>query len=236
MSLKTIFATIAVILIVGSALSFGAYKVYAFFFLPDYAWNQKITLVVDTPDGIKTGSAITRVEWKQNHFFKDGGNWWRKVYGEATYVDLGGGRYLFATIGESSTSTMAIRTLQPGYPRRWSFEDFYEEFTSLKKPLVIPEDKYPLLVTFGNINEPESVMQITSNTIRDIIGENISIKTIIVEETIESETYDNLPKSMNWIKKFYNKRLDGQRFGNLNSENKFANSISSGAFRNRKPK
>jgi len=198
-SRKRLFATIAVILIVGSAASFGAYKFYAFFFLPDYAWNQKITLVVDTPDGIKTGSAVTRVEWKRNHIFKDGGNWWRKVYGEATYVDLGNGKYLFATIGESTTTTMAIRTLQPGYPRNWSFKEFYEDFKNLKKPLIVSKDNYPLLLTFGDINEPASVMQVTHNNIEDVLGEEISVKKITIEATKKNVTLNRISSKINCL-------------------------------------
>lgn len=62
-----------------------------------WEWNQKLTIEVITPDGVKSGSAVTHVRWQEENSV---GNYPSSYYGEATVVDLGNGRYLFALLGE----------------------------------------------------------------------------------------------------------------------------------------
>lgn len=62
-----------------------------------WSWNQKLTLVVSTPDGERSGSAVTKIVWQERNSV---GNFPGSYKGEATVVDLGNGRYLFALLGE----------------------------------------------------------------------------------------------------------------------------------------
>jgi hypothetical protein len=59
-----------------------------------YSWRQKLTVVVSTPDGDKTGSAVTEVSWWPNRFSGLWGSKWESSHdGEAVVVDLGVGRH-----------------------------------------------------------------------------------------------------------------------------------------------
>ena len=160
----------------------------------DYAWNQKLTIVVETPDGIKTGSAVTRVTWNKNHFFKDGGPWWRKVYGESAYVDMDDGKYLFATIGQD-TSSIALRSLEPRYPRRGAVGVIYKEFANLKEPLVLVLKHYPTLVTFDDINDPKTVRKVDPYDLDATFG-CTQTQRIVAGLTYDS---DNIPRDENGL-------------------------------------
>lgn len=74
---------------------------------PDtWRWNQKLTVEVSTPEGVRSGSAVTEVIWQERNRT---GNFPGSYRGEATVVDLGKGRCLFALIGEQ-TRYLALRT------------------------------------------------------------------------------------------------------------------------------
>lgn len=67
---------------------------------PTYIWNQKLTLAVDTPGSVKTGSSVVNisVEFQPGYWISPDGVVVRRLRGEATVVDLGGGRYRFALV------------------------------------------------------------------------------------------------------------------------------------------
>lgn len=128
----------------------------------DYSWNQKITIVVDTPDGIKTSSAITRVERESNffihYFFKDGSppKYIYKQFGEAAFVELGDGKYLFALLPYSSRSGRLARSL---YRSNLNWYTSMDDLVDLP-PKTLSIEQYPMLVAFADINDPGSIQQV----------------------------------------------------------------------------
>jgi hypothetical protein len=68
-----------------------------------FEWNQKITVEVETPDGLRSGSSVQHVVWNAGSAYPgmDGPSAASTVTGEAVVVDLGGGKYLFALLNGS---------------------------------------------------------------------------------------------------------------------------------------
>lgn len=67
---------------------------------PTGTFQYKITAEVMTPDGLKTGSSVIEVSYSSVHPLPNPGLWRSdSVTGEAVYVDLGGGKNLFITLG-----------------------------------------------------------------------------------------------------------------------------------------
>lgn len=64
-----------------------------------WKWNQKLTVEVTTPDGVKTGSAVSSVSWSKKSSSLTF-NYAASYRGEATVVEVAPGKYLFALIGE----------------------------------------------------------------------------------------------------------------------------------------
>ena len=64
-----------------------------------YEWNQKLTVTVETPSGEVSGSSVTHVSavGGGKRYGMDGANSFIKYTGEVPFVDLSGGRYVFAT-------------------------------------------------------------------------------------------------------------------------------------------
>ena len=192
--------------------------------LTPYAWRQKLTLVVETPDGIKTGSAVTEVTWTKNHFFKDGGAWWTKVVGEAAFVELGEGKYVFATINNDFDPRMAPK-LVSNNPYRESFDEIYRRVQNVTKPTPIQPDDYPLLVTFEDIEDPASVTKVTSENFEELFGDGYALKEINLVTTTNTITNGHVTKVLEWFEKVNGTMLDGSRYVSINAENKLANKL-----------
>lgn len=56
------------------------------------SYRQRITVEVDTPEGVMTGSSVSEVKWR----YSSRGSSRASSRGEAVAVDLPGGRTLFA--------------------------------------------------------------------------------------------------------------------------------------------
>ncbi len=174
-----------------------------------YAWNQKLTVTVMTPQGERSGSAVTRVTAGVNQKPMMGNLLSFGVNGEATLVDLGQGKFLFALLspGGSWTSTEYLAELVfaadlpnrpvPGYPD--GANQNYEVLQSLRKERSIPQKHYPLLVTFTDINDPKSVKEVKPGKLSDAFGPGYSLKSITLEITDEPVTKGKIIKICKWL-------------------------------------
>lgn len=94
-------------------LLYGCYSL----FNPTYSWRQKLTLVVETPEGPKTGASVVGISVTFRAFrpLPDIPVSYYSYRGEATVVDLGDGRYLFALLkGSVPLARKVFRDQLPG--------------------------------------------------------------------------------------------------------------------------
>ncbi len=143
--------------------------IYLYFY--PYSWNQKLMLEVETPDGVRSGTAVTSIEWRNNPF---SGGWGgarmhQKTIGEAVVVDLGDGQYLFALLGGETTANFATQLVMDTTKRAWSAEAFKGVHT-LPRPAIVPPKLYPMLVTFNDINDPASVREVDPDDLDAVFG------------------------------------------------------------------
>ena len=169
-----------------------------------YDWHQKLTVEVETPDGVKSGSAVTSVSWWKNEFFKDGAAYQTKYQGEAVVVDLGSGRYLFALLrpprdDEEYIANLATRALYDTKERTWGDEAFKRVMVT-KDLIKVPEIVYPLLVTFADISDPKSVQKVDAANLAASFGAGYKIKSITLEITSEEVTAGKVEELLGWLK------------------------------------
>lgn len=159
-----------------------------------------MTVEVETPDGIVTGSSVTNVEWSRSFFgtiWQDAPQWISKVQGEAVMVDLGGGRYLFALMGGSNNDKYMTRLVMNVFLDmfgRSSVKGTYQHIQDLQEPLTVPQKLYPLLITFTNIDDPKTVTQVDPQDLTASFGEGHSLKNITLEITDDHVTRGQVEK------------------------------------------
>lgn len=125
---------------------------------PSYRWHQKVTVVVETPQGVVSGSSVTKVVYKNlMQFFGMGPVRSISTRGQVPIVDLGDGKYLFALIFQDEW--FPINAFEPViFDRKELYaSNVYNYFGSAFQ---ISQERYPLLVTFGDINDPKTAREV----------------------------------------------------------------------------
>ena len=167
--------------------------------------RYKMTVTVETPEGIKTGSAVREVTVTHGLALMPQMHDIPKVNGEAVVVDLGKRGVLFAlmkgaTLGEDYGADIPVYALG-GRDKKGKAE--------------LPPALYPIFVHFKDINDPktlENVISVSSNgrlgdtgnitqdRMDEIFGKGVSLKRVEIESTDEPITH--------LIKKYHIPRAD----------------------------
>ena len=186
---------------------------------PTHSFRYKVTVNVETPEGLKSGYAVREFIIMQQPITSPH----ETLRGEAVVVDLGHRGVLFAVIG-SDDEYVVFKTFpseRGGLTRAGA--RYYER---LKAKAALAPLYYPLLVTFTDINDPKTVtvayqtitgvdheksgMQFKANGVEDrmadLFGEGVRLQSIVVEMTRESVTVGVIDKHIS--KAFWDKYGD----------------------------
>ena len=190
-----------------------------------YSWRYKMTVEVETPEGIKTGSAVREVEVtfkpRPGHY-PSGYLAKHKMKGEAVIVDLGERGILFATI--TPDSYPEVTETFPGPPAfTIAGAEYYSQLEQNAQPL--SPKRYPQIVMFQNISDPKSVklvkgrefdirkqQEIAIDNFEEIFGKNTNLKNISIETTDQSVEW-KIQRWLPWIDDIDGGYLDGQFSG-----------------------
>lgn len=159
-----------------------------------YRWKQKITVVVETPEGERSGSSVQlakggRLKYKVP---TGGSSASLTIRGEATVVELPGGRYLFALLrGDSwrgdATDLVPLRVAPGAGP-----ESAKALSTSAAVPVgqrfELSGEGSPMLVTFANLNDLKTVEWVDPNDLAKTFGPGYRLKSMTLEITDEKVT------------------------------------------------
>jgi hypothetical protein len=199
----------------------------------NWSWNQKLELRVMTPDGEVSGSAVMRASYGFRPEWWGWGDRGRSIIGhsgEAAFVEVAPGRYLFAIMSQNDPEMAYETFIGPITTSREERIEGFDRLYRLRETRTLPRELYPTLVTFRDINDPASVEKVDPDDLEAIFGAGYRLNAINLEITDENRTSGRLNKILTWINEYYDKRLDGGRYGYLYSKNRFANSLSAGSF------
>jgi hypothetical protein len=187
---------------------------------PTVTLRYRLTLEAMTPDGPKTGSSVIEVSYGSEFNLNGGrrkGRW--HVTGEAVPLDLGQGKYLFATLTDNAsgrpntltdgsfngaTDAHYLPVIVFGLKWDWGEETKLPPQIAAAEaagPKDVPLYNLPTLVTFKDINDPATVELVNPSMINEVFGPGY----LLVRATL-SVTHDR-PNSvietvLNWPEKF----------------------------------
>ncbi|WP_198507666.1 hypothetical protein [Qipengyuania seohaensis] len=168
---------------------------------PDYRY--RLTVEVDTPEGVRSGSSVIEVEQSMGRTAMSGFGKRinRRARGEAVSVDLPDGRTLFALLRSEDDVDWASVVMQTAAPQiaGESFEEKFDNMLLIKGERVLPRywppypgglviSGYPMLVTFEDLDDPTSVMRVDPDDLAATFGEGVSLKRITVAITQDPVT------------------------------------------------
>ena len=167
-----------------------------------YSWSQKLTLVVETPEGEVSGSSTVHVAWHNDRdLFGDAPHWRSEVRGEATVVELGDGKYLFALIG--GAERQALRVFHEGrFPRDTDgLAPIIRKVAAQRHGVsrrVRPE-AMPLLISFTDISDPMTVARVDPDNLAATFGPGYALKLATLEITDEPLTEGEVERILPWF-------------------------------------
>jgi hypothetical protein len=192
----------------------------------EHEWHEKLTLVVQTPAGEVSGSAVTKVIAAFNNI-PLGNEVAFGVLGEATVVEVAPGQYLFALLGNGQLFPDAARDRFRGMSRK---EWLYEIPKQTEGVSLLP-NHMPMLVTFADVADPTSVKLVDPTNLAATFGPGVALTGALLEITDEPITEGQVGAVLGWLCDYQseNRRLDGN--GSMGSiGNDLHNTLGTGRF------
>ena len=165
---------------------------------PFGAWNYRMTINVETPEGIKTGSVVREVYVATGPDLLPQAHSYVRVKGEAVVIDLGPRGLLFAimrndTLGVDYGKNVFLSMFgKHGYNGSTTPTGVWHlNVLSLLKSGTTKQlepDYFPILVRFRDINDPKSVERVDPNNLAATFGEGVKLLGATIEITDEPIT------------------------------------------------
>jgi len=180
------------------AMSFIIFKLI----YPTYSWHQKLTVEIETPDGLVSGFSVVQstMDIQSGFGLPEAGGGVKSWKGEATIVELPSGKYLFVLLGDP------VAMAQYSF-----FEEILEDpkarikkismskIEGLRESRPLLRDRYPLFVTFDDLDDPASVKLVDPDDLAATFGEGYALKSITLEITDEEVTRGEVLKVLDYF-------------------------------------
>lgn len=229
-----------------------SYATWSYFY-PTSKLHAKITIDVETPEGLKTGSSVQEVIYSLEPCpvcNTAGPKLRRNVRGEAVAVDIGSRGVLFAILvgganGQPSSDLITPETVMSIFAPEQNLAraSAVRSLGRISGKAEIPRHQLPFLVRFTDIADPKTVEAVDPDYLAGKFGQGVKL----VKATIEivpsgwwpfsafghsgTPVTTGIEKRLPWLPDFYDKLLDGDRTHYAGAENRLANSLGSGSFK-----
>ena len=166
----------------------------------NWEWNQRLVLEVETPEGVVSNGSIVEVrasrdpEWL---LMEGAGGIRSDVRGEASFVEVAPGRYLFALLSGGGEAQMARNLFFPD--RELSNAEAYQKLEDFAGSSVLARESYPRLVTFTDIADPETVRRVDPDDLAASFGPGYRLKSMTLEITDEPVTKGAVERVLGWM-------------------------------------
>ena len=196
--------------------------------LPLTPYRYRLTIEVDTPQGLRSGSSVIDVRTWTSNGWPDSGIT-SSVRGEGVAVDLPNGQTLFALLdGEDGQGAAAYaeNAYEPVLAKKVgplglhvSEGDLLRELKRQREPMVLPRKVvgrfreprpiYPFFVRFRDLRDPASVEQVDPDDLAASFGTGFKLRRIVVQITDDPIT-EGMKARLPWLPHYYDKVLDGK--------------------------
>lgn len=193
-----------------------------------------MTVVVETPDGIVTGSSVVQIDAR---LYPNGQPITNNIAsfhfsGEAVAVEVAEGEWLFALL--HPYPAILIHPTRPDLfgdtPQR-DYRNWMPDIPNETDPVAMPEEYWPRFVTFTDINNPVTVVGVDPSDLSASFGEGVRLVEVTLEVTEDEVDFRGISSALLWLESLDGGALDGSRYSSINAENRLANDLSLYDFR-----
>ena len=209
----------------------------------DDVYRFRVTVEVQTPQGVRTGSSVWQISPHVEAHPMAGSGVQLAFRGEAVAVDLPDGQTLFALMtGADGNGEYAQRmpgnalfsplASDPPGTTPSGFRKSAELYPNAIRTvgLVNSGDALPMLVQFRDIRDPMSVEKVDPTNLAGKFGPGVALKRIVIETTDDPVT-TGIEKRLGWLSDFAMRkaRLNGSTSVAISS-NDLSDNLESGSF------
>jgi hypothetical protein len=174
-------------------------------------YRYKLTLSLDTPDGVKTGFNVVEVNYFEVSIPARGVA--HKISGQGIYIDLGPGRRpLIALLTSARRQDQAAKDIRwdedvptrifvrqcLGLGANYDRIDAATAINGCTTPFEISPSDLPDLVTFDDVNDPNSVRMVEPDHLNASLGPGVSWLSMTLEATDEPLS-KGIDKKLPWL-------------------------------------
>jgi hypothetical protein len=179
--------------------------------------RSRLTLVVDTPEGERSGSSVTQetISFPGGLTRAQGWAIWPELTGEAVVVDLGNRGILFSTF-ESRWSLSrggggAYNAGMTPFPQKKfvdphaitgsteQYASYLDNLNRIKPEATLTLEALPVLVRFGDLNDPASVALVDPQDLAASFGPGVVLKSATIQVTADPITH-GIESRLPWLK------------------------------------
>lgn len=156
---------------------------------PTHTYRYKLTVEVDTPEGVRSGYAVREVTWRDGpRITMEAPAGMMKERGEAVAIDLPNGQTLFALMYSNNEGVTARFAFGTSRLESFSGIQTVELDTPSQASQVWGQSGYPRFVTFRDLEDPQSVEKLDPSSLSEVLGEGYSLRRLTAEITDEPIT------------------------------------------------
>ena len=181
--------------------------VLAFCLPTTVTYRYRLTLEIETPEGLKTGTGVIENRWVSHVFTVRGVSLQCTLSGEAVVVDLGTRGVVFSTLNErmSDGRTHAHAGYGCDLPLKVvgrlesRQEDRQRRLARGGVSVDLLPAEVPLLVRFRALNEPMSVEDIDPQNLTGRLGPGVRLRRVHFETTSDAVTGGQVARLLPWL-------------------------------------
>jgi len=199
-------------------------------------FRYRLTVEIETPARLRTGSSVIEVRTvDRGRGFPgpEAGGIRHGVVGDAIYLKLPDGRYIFAILQDNGPNPTNFPSAAPFWAfdnqlpaDRSNYHQVHRALTQAEGKAVLLPEHYPAFVMFENIMQPQTVQSVSPDNFKNELG--VELRSVTVEIT-DDPVEDDIASILPWATPQKMKTmLDGSRIRN---SSELANEISLRSFR-----
>ena len=177
---------------------------------PKYSWVQRLDIIVQTPDGQKSGYGLVEVVLAvpRGDSFLGSQFYWR-ISGAAAVVDMGDDKYLFGLLynrdrSEHPDTVFRFAAQRAGVLPRLSKANaraWFKQVIALDRPVEVDFRKHIELAAFTNMSDPSSIVSVSDpEDFERIFGSKYSVLRAEISIVDETPSPDTLYTVLPWLK------------------------------------
>lgn len=189
-------------------------------------------LLVETPDGIVTGSSVMQVSVRHR---EDDCSLARDIEanygqrGEAVALQVLPSQRLFPLAGNPADLKYGASSDPFGDIPRHERGTWQSATPDQAKLMDLIGGRRPRLVTFGDIDDSVTDAAVDPDNLAATFGDDVALNEVTVEITWDVPSSD-IPSASHWSKEIQSDRMGRRRYGAVDCQHRMANSLSAISF------